>query len=73
MALRVSDTDEDGVFEVSGRGELHLTILLETMRREGYELAVSKPRVVFKEEDGERPGADRAGYGRRRGPAPGRA
>jgi GTP-binding protein len=42
------------VFEVSGRGELHLTILLETMRREGYELAVSKPRVVFHEVDGER-------------------
>jgi GTP-binding protein len=54
VALRVSDTDEDGVFEVSGRGELHLTILLENMRREGYELAVSKPRVVFHEQDGER-------------------
>ena len=49
VALRVKDTDEDGVFEVSGRGELHLTILLENMRREGYELAVSKPRVVFHE------------------------
>ena len=48
------DTDEDGIFEVSGRGELHLTILLENMRREGYELAVSKPRVVFHEVDGER-------------------
>ncbi len=54
VAMRVKETDEDGVFEVSGRGELHLTILLETMRREGYELAVSKPRVVFKEEGGER-------------------
>jgi GTP-binding protein len=54
VALKVRDTDEDGVFEVMGRGELHLTILLETMRREGYELAVSKPRVVFHEEDGER-------------------
>ena len=42
VALRVRETDEDGVFEVSGRGELHLTILLENMRREGYELAVSK-------------------------------
>jgi GTP-binding protein len=52
VAMRVKDTDEDGVFEVSGRGELHLTILLETMRREGYELAVSKPRVVFHEVDG---------------------
>ena len=54
VALRVVDTDEDGVFEVSGRGELHLTILLENMRREGYELAVSKPRVVFREVDGVR-------------------
>jgi GTP-binding protein len=53
VALRVRDTDEDGVFEVSGRGELHLTILLENMRREGFELAVSKPRVVFKDEGGE--------------------
>jgi GTP-binding protein len=51
VALRVSDTGEDGVFEVAGRGELHLTILLENMRREGYELAVSRPRVVLK--DGE--------------------
>ncbi|MDR2851573.1 MAG: translational GTPase TypA [Burkholderiaceae bacterium] len=54
VALRVKETAEDGVFEVSGRGELHLTILLENMRREGYELAVSKPRVVFREIDGER-------------------
>ena len=52
VALRVKETDEDGIFEVSGRGELHLTILLETMRREGYELAVSKPRVVFHEVEG---------------------
>lgn len=54
VALKVRETEEDGIFEVSGRGELHLTILLENMRREGYELAVSKPRVVFKEIDGER-------------------
>jgi GTP-binding protein len=54
VALRVKDTDEDGIYEVMGRGELHLTILLENMRREGYELAVSKPRVVFKEVNGER-------------------
>ncbi|TCP09877.1 translational GTPase TypA [Caldimonas thermodepolymerans] len=54
VALRVRETAEDGVFEVSGRGELHLTILLENMRREGYELAVSKPRVVFQEIDGQR-------------------
>ncbi len=54
VALRVKDTDEDGIFEVMGRGELHLTILLENMRREGFELAVSKPRVVFHEVDGQR-------------------
>jgi GTP-binding protein len=54
VALRVKDTDEDGVFEVSGRGELHLTILLENMRREGYELAVSRPRVVLHEVNGEK-------------------
>ena len=54
VALRFKDTDEDGIYEVSGRGELHLTILLETMRREGFELAVSKPRVVFHEVNGEK-------------------
>jgi GTP-binding protein len=54
VALRVKDTEEDGIYEVSGRGELHLTILLENMRREGFELAVSKPRVVFHEENGVR-------------------
>ncbi len=54
VALRVKETDEDGIFEVMGRGELHLTILLETMRREGYELAVSKPRVVFQMKGDER-------------------
>jgi GTP-binding protein len=54
VALAVKDTEDDGIFEVSGRGELHLTILLENMRREGYELAVSKPRVVFHDVNGER-------------------
>lgn len=54
VALRVKESGEDGIFEVSGRGELHLTILLENMRREGYELAVSKPRVVFHDDGGER-------------------
>jgi GTP-binding protein len=54
VALRYKDTDEDGIYEVSGRGELHLTILLESMRREGFELAVSKPRVVFREVRGEK-------------------
>jgi GTP-binding protein len=72
VALKVKDTDEDGIFEVSGRGELHLTILLENMRREGYELAVSKPRVVFHEEGRRAHGADRVRHRRRRGPAPGR-
>ena len=54
VAMRIKETSEDGIFEVSGRGELHLTILLEEMRREGYELAVSKPRVVFQEINGEK-------------------
>ena len=53
MALRVDDTGDTDAFLVSGRGELHLTILLENMRREGYELAVSRPRVVLKEIAGE--------------------
>ncbi len=52
VALRVNDTDDDTVFEVCGRGELHLTILIENMRREGYELAVSRPRVLIREENG---------------------
>ena len=52
VALRVNFTGDSDVFEVAGRGELHLTILLENMRREGYELAVGRPRVVFKEIDG---------------------
>ena len=54
VALRVQDTADADVFEVSGRGELHLTILLENMRREGYELAVSRPRVVLHEVNGEK-------------------
>ena len=54
VALRVEDTADADVFRVSGRGELHLTILLENMRREGYELAVGKPRVVFREIDGQK-------------------
>jgi GTP-binding protein len=52
VALRVEDTTDADVFRVSGRGELHLTILLENMRREGFEVAVGKPRVVYKEIDG---------------------
>ena len=54
VALRVEDTADADVFLVSGRGELHLTILLENMRREGYELAVSRPRVVLREIGGAR-------------------
>ena len=54
VALRVEDTKDADVFRVSGRGELHLTILLENMRREGYEMAVGKPRVVYKEINGEK-------------------
>ncbi|KMQ80069.1 GTP-binding protein TypA/BipA [Candidatus Burkholderia pumila] len=52
VALRVKDTGDETTFEVSGRGELHLTVLVENMRREGYELAVSRPRVVLQEIDG---------------------
>ena len=49
VALRVEDTDSPDTFAVSGRGELHLTILMETMRREGYEFSVSRPRVILRE------------------------
>jgi len=52
VALRVQPTDDPDKFSVSGRGELHLGILIETMRREGYELAISKPQIVVKEIDG---------------------
>jgi GTP-binding protein len=54
VALRVAETETPDTFEVRGRGELHLSILIETMRREGYELAVSKPRVIITERDGVR-------------------
>jgi GTP-binding protein len=54
VALRVEETEDADVFRVSGRGELHLTILIENMRREGYEVAVGKPRVVVKDIDGVR-------------------
>ena len=52
VAMRMRPTKDETVWEIAGRGELHLTILLENMRREGYELAVSRPRVVVKEVDG---------------------
>jgi len=53
VALRVEDTPDPDKFRVSGRGELHLSILIENMRREGYELGVSRPEVIIKEIDGE--------------------
>jgi len=54
VALRVEETDNTDVFLLAGRGELHLTILLETMRREGFEMGVGKPRVVYREIDGQK-------------------
>jgi GTP-binding protein len=54
VALRVADTESADTFDVRGRGELHLSILIETMRREGYEVAVSKPQVIVTERDGKR-------------------
>lgn len=53
VALRVEDTPDPEKFKVSGRGELHLSVLIETMRREGFELAVSRPEVIYKEVDGD--------------------
>lgn len=54
VALKVEDTADPDKFKVSGRGELHLSVLIETMRREGYELGVSRPEVIIKEIDGEK-------------------
>ena len=54
LALRVQKSEEDGKWVVSGRGVLHLSVLIETMRREGYELQVGQPQVIFKEIDGQR-------------------
>ena len=53
VALRVEDTDDANKFRVSGRGELHLSVLIETMRREGFEMGISRPEVIFREIDGE--------------------
>lgn len=53
VALRVDDTEDPEKFKVSGRGELHLSVLIENMRREGFEIAVSRPEVIYKEVDGE--------------------
>jgi len=52
VSLRVDETESPDTFIVSGRGELHLAILIETMRREGYEFQVAKPEVIFKEANG---------------------
>ncbi|HEY4578728.1 MAG TPA: translational GTPase TypA, partial [Savagea sp.] len=54
VGLKVEPTDSADQFKVSGRGELHLSILIENMRREGYELAISKPQVIFREIDGKK-------------------
>lgn len=54
VSLRVEDTDSTDAFRVSGRGELHLSVLIENMRREGYEFQISKPEVLYKYEDGKR-------------------
>jgi len=54
VSLRVKETESADSFEVCGRGELHLSILIETMRREGYELLVSRPKVIYKEIDGQK-------------------
>lgn len=53
VALRVEDTEDANKFRVSGRGELHLSVLIETMRREGFEMGISRPEVIFREIDGE--------------------
>jgi GTP-binding protein len=54
VSLRVEDTDNADTFKVSGRGELHLSILIENMRREGFEMAVSKPEVIYREKNGQK-------------------
>lgn len=54
VSMKVEETDSPDVFKVSGRGELHLAVLIETMRREGYELQVGKPKVIYREIDGKR-------------------
>ena len=54
VSMRVEETNSTDTFKVSGRGELHLSVLIETMRRQGYEFAVSRPQVIYKEKNGER-------------------
>ena len=67
VAIRVRESEEKDAFEVAGRGELQLAVLIETMRREGFELCVGRPRVLFQsDDDRQAAGADRGGRGRRR-------
>jgi GTP-binding protein len=54
VAIRITDTPGGEAFEVAGRGELQMGVLIETMRREGFELSISRPRVLMREEDGQR-------------------
>ena len=72
MSLRVEDTDTPEQMKVVGRGELQLSILIEMMRREGYELQVSRPEIVTKEIDGVQDGAGRGPRHRRARGIPGR-
>ena len=64
VAMRVEETDSTDAFKVSGRGELHLSILIEQMRRQGYEFQVSSPQVIYKEIDGKTLRADRTAHDR---------
>lgn len=68
IAIKVADSDETDSFTVSGRGELQLAILIENMRREGFELTVSRPKVVMRADETDRSaaGADRGNDHRRR-------
>ena len=72
VAMKVEEGSDPDKFLVSGRGELHLSVLIETMRREGFELAVSRPEVIIKDNRRPADGADRATGHRYRRPAPGR-
>ena len=66
VAIKIADTPGGEAFEVSGRGELQMGVLIENMRREGFELSISRPRVIFREEDGVTTGADGRSHHRRR-------
>ncbi len=68
VAFRITETGDKDAFEVAGRGELQLGVLIETMRREGFELSISRPRVLYRNDPDDRraPGADRGSRDRRR-------